>query len=283
MSRVAIITDSAADLPPDVVHETGITVVPLIVNFGEESFKAGVELSTEAFWERTLAPGAPFPTTAAASPGDFHTTFEACFEQGADSIVCVDVGSELSGTIKSARIARDMLSAREIHVVDSRSASMAVGMLAEMAAEMAAAGEDAATIAGELERRAEDLDLYLTLDTLEYLKKGGRISPTTAAIGGLLALKPIITVRDGKVETTDRVRTRGKAIERTLGLLTQRPIERLAVLYTPGADVEAFRDALVDRAPGGVDPAYISIELVGPSVGPHIGPGCVGAVVMYAR
>ncbi len=283
MPRVAIVTDSAADLPPDVVRETGITVVPLIVSFGDESFKAGVDLSTEAFWERTLAPGAPFPTTAAASPGDFHMAFAACFERGADSIVCVDVGSELSGTIKSARIARDMLADRDIHVVDSRSASMAVGLLVEMAAEMAAAGDDAATIAAELERRRQDIDLYLTLDTLEYLKKGGRISPATAAIGGLLALKPIITVREGKVETTDRVRTRGKAVERTIELLTQRPIERLAVLYTPGADVDTFRDAVVDRSQREIDPAYISTELVGPSVGPHIGPACIGAVVMYAR
>jgi len=278
--RVAIVTDSASDLPPDVARETGITVVPLIVSFGEESFKAGVELSTDAFWARTLAPGAPFPTTAAASPGDFHTTFQACFDRGADAIVSVNVGSELSGTIKSARIGRDMLPDREIHVIDSRSASMAVGMLAEMAAEMAAAGETASAIAAELERRIADIDLYLTLDTLEYLKKGGRISPATAAIGGLLSFKPIITVREGKVETAERVRTRGRAIERTIELLTQHPIERLAVLYTPGAEFESFRDAVVARAPGGVDPGRISVAIVGPSVGPHLGPACVGAVVL---
>jgi DegV family protein with EDD domain len=279
--RVAIVTDSASDLPPDVARETGITVVPLIVSFGEESFKAGVELSTDAFWERMLAPGAPFPTTAAASPGDFHLTFQACFDQGADAIVCVNVGSELSGTIKSARIGRDMLPDREIHVIDSRSASMAVGLLAEMGAEMAATGETAGAIAAELERRIADVDLYLTLDTLEYLKKGGRISPATAAIGGLLSFKPLITVRDGKVETAERVRTRGRAVERTVELLTRRPIERLAVLFTPGADVDSFRAAVVARAPGGIDPDRISVEIVGPSVGPHVGPGCIGAVVLY--
>jgi DegV family protein with EDD domain len=207
--------------------------------------------------------------------------FGACFDRGAEAVVTVDVGSELSGTIKSARIARDMLSDREIHVIDSRSASMAVGILAEMGAEMAAAGEDGGSIAAELERRIADIDLYLTLDTLAYLKKGGRISPTQAAIGGLLSLKPIITVRDGKVEFFDRVRTRGKAVERTIELLTTRPIERLAVLYTPGADVDAFRDAVMDRAPGGIDPERVSVEIVGASVGPHLGPACVGAVVLY--
>jgi len=281
VSRVAIVTDSASDLPPDVALETGITVVPLIVNFGEESFKAGVELSTDAFWERMLAPDAPFPTTAAASPGDFRATFEECFERGAEAVVCVDVGSELSGTIKSARIAREMLADREIHVIDSRSASMAVGLLAEIGAEMAAAGEKAATIAAEVERRIADIDLYLTIDTLEYLKRGGRISPATAAIGGFLSLKPIITVRDGRVETLERVRTRGKAVERTIELLTRRPIERLVALYTPGADVEAFLDATVARTPGGIDPDRVRVAVVGPSVGPHLGPACVGAVILY--
>lgn len=282
MPRVAIVTDSAADLPPDVVRETGIIVVPLLVSFGEETFKAGSELSIDAFWDRMLAPGAPFPKTAAASPGDFHVVFQGCFDRGADSIVCVNVSDDLSGTIKSARIARDMLPDREIRVIDSRSASMGVGLLAQIGAEMAAAGESGSAIAAELERRIADIDLYLTLDTLEYLKRGGRISPATAAIGGLLSLKPLITVREGKVETIDKVRTRGKAVERTIELLVQRPIERLAVLYTPGADVDAFREAVMDRAPGGIDPERVSTELVGASVGPHLGPGCVGAVVLYA-
>jgi DegV family protein with EDD domain len=280
--RVAIVTDSASDLPPDVAHETGITVVPLVVSFGEESFKAGVGLSTEAFWERTLAPGAPFPTTAAASPGDFQQAFEACFEQGAEAVVCVNVGSELSGTIKSARIAAELLADREIHVVDSRSASMAVGLMALMGVELAAAGRSAADIAAAMEARISDIDLYLTLDTLAYLKKGGRMSPAQAAIGGLLSVKLIITVREGKVEPEERVRTRTKAVERTIELLTQRPIERLAVLYTPGADVDSFRDAVMARVPGGIVPAHVSVELVGPSVGPHLGPACIGAVVLYA-
>lgn len=283
MARVAIVTDSAFDLPLDLVREAGITMVPLIVSFGDESFKAGVELSTDAFWERTLAPGAPFPTTAAASPGDFGAAFQACFDAGADAIVCCNVGSELSGTIKSAQVAVGMFPDREIHVVDSRSASMAVGLLVLLASEMAVAGEPADTIAAELERRIADVDLYLTLDTLAYLKKGGRISPAQAAMGGLLSVKPIITVRDGRVETVERVRTRGKAIERTIELLTQRPIERLAVLYTPGADVESFRDAVAARVPGGIDPAHVSVDLVGASVGPHLGPACLGAVVLYAR
>lgn len=283
MARVAIVTDSAADLAPDDASAAGITVVPLEVSFGQERFRAGVDLTTDEFWRRMVAPGAPFPKTAAASPGDFRAAFEACFAAGAEAIVCVDVSETLSGTIKSARIARDLLADREIHVIDSRSASMAVGILALLGVELATEGLPAAEIARTLERRTADLDLYVVLDTLEYLRAGGRISGPQAAIGGLLSIKPIITVRDGVVETVDRVRTRSKARERLLELLTARPVERLAVVHALDPDVDAFREALVARLPGGIDPGRVTTEIFGPSVGPYLGPGCVGAVVLYAR
>jgi DegV family protein with EDD domain len=283
VSHVAIVTDSAADLTPERAAAAGISVVPLIVSFGDQSFRAGVDLTTDDFWDRMVAPDAPFPTTAASSPGAFREAFEACFAAGADSIVCVDVAETLSGTIKSARIAADLLPGREIHIVDSRSASMGVGLLALFGSEMAAAGRSGEEIAAELERRREDLDLFVALDTLAYLRKGGRISGPQAAIGKLLSVKPIITVRNGLVETADRPRTRSKARERVLELLTARPLERVAVLYTVGADATSFRDELLPRAPGGIDPERVTIQPVGPSVGPHLGPGCVGAVVLYAR
>ncbi len=282
MARVAIVTDSAADLTPEDAARHGITVVPLEVSFGRDRYRAGVDLSTEEFWRRMTAPEAPFPTTAAASPGQFRDAFDAAFRSGADAIVCVDITGTLSGTIKSALIARDMLPEREIHVVDSTSASMGVGMLALMAAEMAARGVPAAEITATLERRAADLDLYVVVDTLEYLRKGGRISAATAAIGGLLSVKPIITVREGNVVPLERVRTRSKAHERCLELLSARPVERVAILYAPPADPIAFREALVPRLPGGIAPAMVSIQPVGPSVGPHLGPGCVGAVILAA-
>ena len=283
MPRVAIVTDSAADLTPADARGAGITVVPLEVTFGTERFRAGVDLTTEEFWARMLAPDAPFPTTAAASPGEFRDAFEACFAGGAEAIVCVDVAETLSGTIKSARIARDMLPGREIHIVDSRSASMALGLLALLGAELAAAGRAATEIAATLEQRRDDIDLYVVLDTLEYLKKGGRISGAQAAIGGLLSVKPIITVREGQVVTADRVRTKSKARERCLQLLTARPAERIAVLHAMDPDVEAFRDELIRRMPGGIDPSKVSIQPVGPSVGPHLGPGCVGGVILQRR
>ena len=283
MARVAIVTDSAADLTPADARAAGITVVPLEVTFGTERFRAGVDLTTEEFWARMLAPEAPFPTTAAASPGDFRDAFEACFAAGAEAIVCVDIAETLSGTIRSARIAREMLPGREIEIVDSRTASMGVGLLALLAAELAAAGRSAPEIASAIEQRRDDIDLYVALDTLEYLRKGGRISGAQAAIGGLLSVKPIITVREGLVVTADRVRTRARARERCLELLTARPAERVSILHTMAPDVEAFRAELIRRIPGGIDPARVSIQPVGPSVGPHLGPGCLGGVVLLER
>jgi DegV family protein with EDD domain len=283
MSRVAIVTDSASDLPPDRAAALGISVVALVVSFGNQSFKAGVDISIDEFWARMTAPDAPFPTTAASAPGDFKAAYDKAFAEGAEAVVSIHPAGTLSGTIKSAEIARGMLADREIHIIDSGSASMGEGILAEMAVEMANMGVSGAEIARVLETRLKDLDLYVALDTLEYLKKGGRISGARAAIGTLLSVKPIITVRDGQVEQAERVRTRAKARERVIELLTARPIERLAILYTPPAEPDSFREELVAKIAGGIDPARVSTQIVGPSVGPHLGPGLVGGVVLYAK
>jgi DegV family protein with EDD domain len=283
VSRVAIVTDSASDLPPETAAANGIDVVPLVVTFGGQTFKAGVDLSTEEFWRLMTAPEAPFPTTAASAPGDFKAAYDRCLAEGADAIVSIHVAGTLSGTIKSAEIARGLIRDGQVHIVDSGSASMGEGLLALLAAELAKRGADASEIVAVVEDRKTDLDLYVALDTLDYLKKGGRISGAQAAIGTLLSVKPIITIRDGLVHTADKPRTRGKARERVLELLTARPIERLAVLYTPPADGEAFRREVLERLAGKLDPANVSVQVVGPSVGPHLGPGCVGGVVLYAR
>jgi len=281
LTRVAIFTDSASDLDPAEAASAGIGIVPLLVNFGSQSFKAGVELSTADFWARMTAPDAPFPTTAASSPGDFKEAYEAAFASGADAIVSVHVAGTLSATIKSAQIARDMLPDREIHVVDSLGASLAEGILANMAVELAAEGRAAAEIAEILEARGPDMVLYVALETLEYLRKGGRISGAQAAIGTLLSVKPIIVVKHGVVETGDRVRTRSKARERLIEMICQRPIERLAILHSLSPDVEVFRAELLARIPDAPAVEDVPIALVGASIGPHVGPGCVGAVALY--
>ena len=278
MSRVAVVTDSASDFNPARAAALGIAVVPLIVNFGAETFSAGVNLSTDEFWTRMKTPGTPFPTTAACSPGDFQLAYKKAFDEGAEGIVSVHVAGTLSGTIKAAEIGRAMFKDREIYVVDSMSASMGEGMLAEMAVEMGAAGASAKEIAETLERRRADLQVYLALETLEYLKRGGRISGARAAVGTMLSIKPIITVENGIVENADRVRTRAKARERVLELLTEHPLEQASILHTTHADVEEFTARFADRS--GLPTDRIQVMVVGPSVGPHLGPGCVGAVVI---
>jgi DegV family protein with EDD domain len=283
VGHVAIITDSASDMDPGRAASLGIAIVPLIVNFGKDAFSSGVGLSTDQFWERMTAPDAPFPTTAACSPGDFQRAYQAAFDGGADAIVSIHVAGTLSGTMKSAEIARAMFKDRDIQIVDTLAVSMAEGILAEMGVAMAKMGVSAAEIASVLNRRRDDIGIYLALDTLEYLKRGGRISGAQAAIGTLLSVKPIIQVADGKVETAERVRTRGKAREKVIELLAVRPMDRLSILHTTNAGVEEFAEQLIARVPGGIDRSKVSIDLVGPSVGPHLGPGCVGGVALYTE
>jgi DegV family protein with EDD domain len=210
VANVAFVTDSASDLDPAVAKAAGIRIVPLSVTFGSESFRAGVDLSTEEFWTRMTAPNAPFPKTAATGPGDFKAVYDEAFAAGADAIVAIHVSHKLSGAMKSAELAAGMLPDREIHIVDSQGASMAQGILAFMGLEMAKLGVSAEEIGRVLNDRASDLRMYVSLETLEYLKKGGRISGTQAMIGTLLSVRPIIAVEDGVVETADKPRTRAK-------------------------------------------------------------------------
>lgn len=278
MSRVAVVTDSASDLNADQVASSGITVVPLLLSFGERQYRAGADISPDEFWRELTAPGAPFPKTAAAAPGTFRETFARLLDEGADEIVYVGVGEKLSATLQAARVARDMLAGRPIHVVDSASACMGQGLLALLAAERSMSGVPAAEIVAELERRREELRLYVVLETLEYLRRGGRISSAAAAIGSVLSVKPIITLQHGVVETADKPRTRGKARARLLELLGQVRPERTAVLHARSPDVEDFASELATVI--GQPRSEMSIHLIGSSVGPHVGPGAYGAVIL---
>jgi DegV family protein with EDD domain len=235
-------------------------------------------MSYEDFWRELTAPGAPFPKTAAAAPGAFKDAFDGLFAQGYDEIVCVNVGSKLSATMGSAKIARAMLPDRAIHVFDSESATLGQGLLVLLAAQRAREGKSGAEIVAELERRKHTLSLYLALETLEYLKRGGRISPARAAIGNVLSVKPIITIEDGVVETADKPRTRGKARARLLELLNTSSPEMIAVMHGQAEDIGEFADELAKLTKFPRD--QVGIYLIGPSVGPHTGPGVYGAVIL---
>ena len=213
MSRVAIFTDSASDLDPATPpRRRASRSCPLLVTFGVGDFKAGVDLSTAAFWDRMVAPDAPFPTTAASSPGDFKEAYEAAFAAGAEAIVSVHVAGTLSGTIKSAQIARDMLPDREIHVVDSRGASMAEGILARawgsrLAADGRPAAGDRRDPRGACARTCGSTSRSRPSTTCKQgrpdQRRAGR--HRDAAVG-----QADHQVKDGVVDTVDRVRTRSQ-------------------------------------------------------------------------
>ncbi len=281
--NVAILTDSTADLSPDQAAGAGITVVPLYVRFGADEYRAGIDLTTERFWETMLAPGAAHPTTAAPSPGDFRAAFEAAFTAGADAIVCPTIGHKLSATYQSAALAAEDLPEREIHVIDTGSTSMATGIPALLAADLARTGLPAAQIAEEIRRRLPDVDLLVAVDTLDYLRKGGRLSAAQAVVGSMLSVKPIITVRDGLVVNLDRQRSRAKARAAVVATIASGPVERLAVLHTPTSspdEVDAFRSTLLAAIPGGVEPDRVTTGLIGASTGPHLGPDLMGAAYL---
>ncbi len=276
--RVAIVTDTACDLSEERARTTGVTLVPLLVRFGDVEQKAVAELSVPAFYTRLLAPGAPYPSTAACSPGDFVTAFQRCRDDGADEIVCLTVGSRLSATHKAALVARDTLGGSAVHVVDTQTVTLCQGLLVLLAAEAAAAGEPAAAIAALVEARRDDARLFVMIDTLDYLRRGGRISAAQAAIGSVLSVKPIITIAEGVVETIDKPRTAGRARARLLELVAGEHVERMAIAHAMAPGIEAFRvDAI---AAAGIPGATVFTELIGPSVAPHAGPGAYGAAIL---
>jgi DegV family protein with EDD domain len=264
---VAIVADSGSDLTPAQLRDTGIRQVPLSVTFGEQTYLSPDEMGPDAFWERLLAPDSPFPHTAAPSIGLFKQAFEKAFADGHDEVVCVCLSEGLSAAIKHARMAREMLPEKRIVIVDSRSASMAIGALAWRGVALAASGLPAAEIEARLSAMRDGMSLYVGLDTLEYLRKGGRISSAKAAIGGLLSIKPIITVVDGL------------ATERVIELMTDRPVTELHLLYSPPQDPEVFKAAILARMPGPA-PKVVTAQIIGPVIGAHIGPGAYGGIMV---
>jgi DegV family protein with EDD domain len=279
---VAIVTDSGSDLTPAQLQEYGIRQVPLTVALADRSYRSPDELSPESFWLELRAPGSPFPHTAAPSAGQFKQEFEEAFAAGADGLVCVNLGDKLSATLRSAQMAKAMLPDRPIEVFDTGSASMAVGALAIRGAEMAGRGASTADIVAELSRMKARTTLFVALDTLDYLRKGGRISHARAAIGGLLSVKPIITVEDGLVVAAEQPRTRAKARERVIALLTASPVEELHIMISPPAEPATLRDEILARLPGPA-PKRVTWQVIGPVVGAHVGPGAYGAVLVLAE
>ncbi|MEW6033890.1 MAG: DegV family protein [Chloroflexota bacterium] len=268
-----IVTDSTSDLPPRLVEELDITVIPLIVRFGTETYRDGVDLSADEFF-RKLVQGPVLPTTAAPGPAAFSEVYEKLLSQGHE-VLAIHISNKLSATHGSAMLGKESLGpGRPLEVLDSTSVSMGMGLLVIQAARAAKAGAKLAEAASLVRQKIPVLNLYAAFDTLEYLHKGGRIGRAQALLGSVLNLKPMIVVRDGEVHPLERVRTRAKAIGRLVELVRECPnVEELTVLHsTTPDDMEDLAQRLAAIVPG----RKVHRARFGPVLGTHTGPGVLG-------
>jgi DegV family protein with EDD domain len=263
---VRIVTDSGCDLSPEVADSLGIAVVPLSIRFGATEYTDRVDLTPEKFYAEMDA-REELPETAAPSPGAFANAFQSMLDDGASSIVCINLSEALSATAQAARTAAGTIADAQIHIVDSKSATVGQGMLVRRAAEAARDGASAQDIIDSTNDLSSRTHVLGVLDTLENLKKGGRIGNAQAMIGSMLSIKPCIDLSTGSVEEAGRQRTRKKALAWLAGELPANA-QNVSVGHGLASDIDKFT-AMLD---GEID----SVSLIGPVVGTHGGPRVVG-------
>jgi DegV family protein with EDD domain len=273
--RVAVVTDSTADLPRELVERYGIHVVPQILIMGDQTWRDGVDIDPPTFYQ-LLRTSSHFPASSQPSVVSFQELFTQ-LSQEAEGIVAVLISDELSGTLNSARMAAESLPDIPIEIIDTRSVSLQLGFIVLAAARAAAAGGDLATVAGVARALIGQVHVYFVVDTLEYLHRGGRIGAAAKLFGTALNLKPVLEIRDGIVQPVTRVRTRRKALGKVQELLQEQVAEgtpvRMAVLHVAAPeDAARLREELEAR--------FHPIEMIesecGPVIGTHAGPGTVG-------
>ncbi len=279
--QIAIVTDSAADLPPGVAEELGVSVVPLRIRFGEQELRDGIDITTEEFWERCTS-GNQLPATVAPSVGDFGHTFSSLLkERGYSSIVCVTLSSKVSATYQAAAAAAADASLQGmVEVVDSGTLAIAQGMVVISAAEAAATESQARVVVERVRDIAGRTRLYGVVETLEFLRRGGRIGSVAALVGSALSFKPVIEVRGGVVELESRQRTRRRALDYLIDKVsTLGKVEAWAITHSMAPDV-AEVVARLQPLLGASEPI---ISLLGPVVGTHVGPGTIGVAVRLSN
>jgi len=281
MATIHIITDTDSNLPLDLAKKFNIVQVPITVQFGEESYKDCFEIDNPAMFALIDKTG-KLPTTAAPSPAAFSTAFHDAFASGADSIICVTVGSAISRTYESALVAANEIPDRKITVVDSEHLSLAQGFVAITAAEALLAGashDEAVASARSLIPRTY---LYGALSTLKYLALGGRLSNLAANMGNLLNIKPILTMKDGKLDLLEKIRTNKVAMNRLVELLVNsvanREIERVAILHVMNPSGAEELKSMLGQSIN--LPAETSLFDFGPGLSVHTGSGMVGCVLV---
>lgn len=276
---VKVVTDSVADLPESVSRELDITVVPLTVRFGNEEFRDRIDISLEEFYRRLRADG-EFPTTSMPPPAAYAEAYDRVAEE-ADELLVVTISGKLSAAYDSASDACELMTrSARVEVVDSFSATMAEGFVAMKAAEAAKAGATLEEVRAAAERARSRVDFLCTFDTLEYLRRGGRIGAASAFLGSILKINPLIAIRDGVIIPAGRTRSRSHAVDRLVEFVAgYATIEELSVESTDCLD-EA--DALTERLEAYV-PKPIHRSSMTPVIGAHTGPGLLLVSVLGER
>ncbi len=249
----------------------GIEVVPLSIRFGDEEFVDREELTVEDFYKR-LAQSSDLPETSAPSPGRFEQAFRRQLDAGADSVICINLSAGLSATMQSARTAAESLDA-DVRVVDSRSITAGLGTIVIGAAQLAADGADPDTILDAIDSMIGRTRIFGALDTLDNLKKGGRIGSAQAMLGTMLSIKPIIDISSGEVEEASKQRTRRKSLAWLRDKLNEFPaIEHLAIMHGEAPDIDDF----ISMLEGSITHKIDRVEKIGPVIGTHGGPRVAG-------
>ena len=272
--RVAVVTDSMADLPKETADEHGVSIVPLTVIFGEETFLDGVDMNSHDFFAR-LKTSSVMPSTSQPSPADFIQVYDDLLGKY-DHIVSVHASHKLSGTYQSACIARDTLESRSIDVIDSRQVTMCEGFAVLEAARAAQRGGSREEVCEAALRVAGSVQLLFTVDTLEFLERNGRIGKAASLLGTLLSIKPIIHLEDGEVAPRDKVLGARRLLPRVIELMSEAIGSRAicaAVLHTDAHEkAEEWKCEIEKR----FNCKELIVNEVGPVVGTHAGPGAVG-------
>lgn len=276
MKKIAIVTDSTADLPNDLVSQYGITVVPLKIIFnGDDTFLDGVDMQTEEFYQRLVENGQT-ATTSQPSPADFADCYKQLLPQ--NSIISIHISSVMSGTVQSARVAREMFPESDIEVVDSKSCSMGIGLVVLEAARAASMGKSKDDILDIIHKAIAKIKLFFIVDSMKHLKEGGRIGKAQALLGTILSIKPILYLNEGIVEPYEKIRGKTRAIERLAQIIADKAGgKRIKCSVLHGNAQEGMKQFLKKLTPI-VNCDKPIISKVGPVVGTHVGPGVVGAV-----
>jgi len=274
---VRIVADSTSDLPSEVAKELGITVVPLYVLFGTESYRNGVDLTTDQFYDK-LVHTKTLPTTSVPSPGTFAQAYDKLAEE-TDEILAITISHKLSATYESALQAVDRMKKKcRVEVVDSQWALMALGLLVIAAAKAANSGASLDEVVALTRRNISRLDMRIAFDTLEYLRRGGRIGKAQAFFGSLLKVNPVLTIKDGETYPAARERSRTKALDYLYNFATSfSHIEEMAVEHATTPD-EA--DGLIERISAKFPKERIYRSKVSPVIGAHVGPRVMGVAVL---